>query len=151
MPRQWIENGPVSLPPPAVTFGAAAVLAAVAVAGVILGVQAASRPAGGPDLATAHADADTLTAQPLVDITPTAPTQTVADDKAASSSDADSSKAEDLAAQTAKAQALQAKPAASPGDIDSIMTSASEKPPAPVNGPPEDPPPAAPVKSDVPF
>jgi hypothetical protein len=37
------------------------------------------------------------------------------------------------------------------GDIDQIMTSPTEKPPAPVKAPPEAPPGTAPVKSDVPF
>jgi len=98
----------------------------------------------------AAAGAKTLTARPLVDVTPPTAAPAAADDKA-DSSDADSAKATDLAAQTAKAQALQAKPTGAPGDIDTIMTSASEKPLAPVKKGPDEAPPPAPVKSDVPF
>jgi hypothetical protein len=124
----------------------------MAIVGVGLGWQAASRPSTGPGdtgVATAN-DANTLNATPLVDLTPTQ-TAKPAQASAADSSSADDAKADDLAAQTAKAQALQAKPTGTPGDIDSIMTSSSEKPPAPIKAGPAESPPNAPVKSDVPF
>ena len=150
MDSRWIENGPVSSPPRAVAYGAGALLVLAAIVGVGLGLQAASRPSAGPDIAAAHADADTLTARPLVDITPPTAAPASADARS-DSSGADVAKADDLAAQTAKAQALQAKPTASPGDIDSIMTSATEKPPSTAKTGPDELPPNAPVKSDVPF
>jgi hypothetical protein len=129
-----------------------AILFMAAAAGAGLGWRAAARPPSGPadPSAVATADANTLTARPLVDITPPAAAKVVADDKS-DSSDADSAKAADLAAQTAKAQALQAKPTGAPGDIDTIMTSASEKPLAPTKKGPDEAPPPTPVKSDVPF
>lgn len=148
----WIDNGPVSLPPRALAYGVGAALFLIAAAGAGLGWRAASRPPSGPadPNGAAAADANTLTARPLVDITPPAAARVAADDKS-DSSDADSAKAADLAAQTAKAQALQAKPTGAPGDIDSIMTSASERPTAPAKKGPDEAPPPTPVKSDVPF
>jgi len=129
-----------------------ALLFLTAAMGATLGWRAAARPPSGPadPNAVATADTSTLTARPLVDITPPAATRAAADDKA-DSSDADTAKAADLAAQTAKAQALQAKPTGAPGDIDTIMTSASEKPLAPAKKGPDEAPPPTPVKSDVPF
>jgi hypothetical protein len=152
MPAQWIENGPVSLPTRSLAYWAGAFLVAMAFVGAGLGIQAAIRPASGLGDAsvTTASDANTLTATPLVDLTPAPVAKPAAADKA-DSSDADAAKADDLAAQTAKAQALQAKPTGNPGDIDSIMTSATEKPPAPVKSGVNEAPPNAPVKSDVPF
>jgi hypothetical protein len=148
----WINDGPVSLPPRALAYGVGAILFLIAAAGIGLGWRAASRPPSGPTdaNAVAAADANTLTARPLVDITPPAAARVAADDKS-ESGDADSAKAADLAAQTAKAQALQAKPNGAPGDIDTIMTSATEKPLAPAKKGPDEAPPPTPVKSDVPF
>jgi hypothetical protein len=148
----WINHGPVSLPPRPLAYGVGAILFLTAAAGAGLGWRAASRPPSGPadPNAVTAADANTLTARPLVDITPPVAAKVAADDKA-DSSDADSAKAADLAAQTAKAQALQAKPTGAPGDIDTIMTSASEKPLAPAKKGPDEAPPPTPVKSDVPF
>jgi len=148
----WIQNGPVSLPPRALAYGVGALLFLTAAAGVGLGWRAASRPPSGPadPSALAARDANTLTARPLVDITPPAAARVAADDRS-DSSDADSAKAAALAAQTVKAQALQAKPTGAPGDIDTIMTSASEKPLAPAKKGPDEAPPPTPVKSDVPF
>jgi hypothetical protein len=148
----WINNGPVSLPPRALAYSVGALLFLIAAAGAGLGWRAASRPPSGPadPNAVAAADANTLTARPLVDITPPAAAKVAADDKSYSS-DADAAKAADLAAQTAKAQALQAKPTGAPGDIDTIMTSASEKPLGPAKKGPDEAPPPTPAKSDVPF
>ena len=56
-----------------------------------------------------------------------------------------------ISGERTKAQALQAKPTGAPGDIDSIMTSASERPTAPAKKGPDEAPPPTPVKSDVPF
>ena len=50
------------------------------------------------------------------------------------------------------AQEIQAKPSKPGGDIDDILTSPNEKPPAQVKpAADEAPPPGAPVKTDVPF
>jgi hypothetical protein len=57
-----------------------------------------------------------------------------------------------LAAKAAMAQEIQAKPSKPGGDIDDILASPSEKPPAAVKpGADEAPPSSAPVKTDVPF
>ena len=58
---------------------------------------------------------------------------------------------ESIAGKTAAAQALQSKPSSPSGNIDDILTSPQEKPPAPVKSPTDEAPPTAPVKSDVPF
>ncbi len=152
MTSGWIENGPVSLPPRTIAYGAGAALVILALVGLGVGWQAASRPASGPTDAgvTTANDANTLNATPLVDLTPTQ-TAKPAEASSSESDDAASAKADDLAAQTAKAQALQAKPTGAPGDIDQIMTSASEKPPTPTKPSAVEAPPNAPVKSDVPF
>src|SRR5258708_3415773 len=140
MASAWIENGPISLPPRSLAYGAGLALALLAVVGVGLGLRAAWRGADAPDLggAAQTADADTLTAKPIVELPPpvTAP---------------DAATADALPQQTAAAQAVQAKAAKPSGNIDDILTSASEKPPAPARPPADEAPPGAPVKSDVPF
>jgi hypothetical protein len=75
-----------------------------------------------------------------------------ADQAKQDAADADQAKADALAAKAAAAQAVQAKPSKPTGNIDDILTSPSEKPPAPVKpSADEAPPPGAPVKTDVPF
>lgn len=152
MTRSWIENGAISLPPRTIAYGVGVALAVMALVGLGVGWQAASRPASGLETAgvTTASDANTMTATPLVDLTPTQ-TAKPAETSSSDSGDAAAAKADDLAAQTAKAQALQAKPNGTPGDIDAIMTSASEKPPSPTKPSAVEAPPNGPVKSDVPF
>jgi len=157
MANAWIENGPVSLPPRSLAYAAGALLVALALAGVALGLRASWREAGAPDLGggvseTASGD-DTLTAKPIVDLpAPVAAPEPAKDEDENAVAAADQAKADAIAAKTAAAQAIQAKSSRPAGDIDDILTSASEKPPAPTKpAADEAPPPNAPVKSDVPF
>ncbi len=157
MASAWIENGPVSLPPRPLAYGAGALVFILALAGIALGMRAAWREAGAPDLggdrAQRAAGDDTLTAKPIVEPPPpVAAAEPAKDEDKADAAAADKTKSETLAAQTAAAQAIQAKPSQPAGDIDQILTSANEKPPAPVKpAADETPPPGPPVKSDVPF
>ena len=72
MANAWTDNGPVSLPPRSLAYGAGVLMVALALAGVALGLRAAWREAGAPDLGGAAAEAaagdDTLTAKPIVDL-----------------------------------------------------------------------------------
>jgi len=152
MAYSWTENGPVSLPPRSIAYGVGALLLVLAVAGVGLGYRAALRQSGAPGLDDASASADgTLIAKPIVDLPPAVTAPEPAKDDKKADADADKAKADALARQLAAAQAIQAKPSKTAGDIDDILTSPSEKPPAPAKAPDEAPPPGPPVKSDVPF
>ncbi|MGI9168602.1 MAG: hypothetical protein ACR2FH_00295 [Caulobacteraceae bacterium] len=157
MASTWTQNGPVSLPPRSLAYGAAALLVALAAAGVALGLRAAWRESGAPGLAAGSAASassdDTLTARPIVGLPAPAPPPDAAKDETQSddTAAADQSKADTIAAKTVAAQAIQAKPSQPAGNIDDILTSASEKPAAPVKPPADEAPPGAPVKSDVPF
>jgi hypothetical protein len=146
----WIENGPVSLPPRVLAYGAGALVLAMAVVGGGLGFDAAWRRQAGPELnatGPANQPGDVI-AKPIVEIAPPAPAPEESKDEDTADDQAnDEAKADAL---TAAAQANQGKSDAK-GDIDQIMTSPTEKPPAPVKAPPEAPPGTAPVKSDVPF
>jgi hypothetical protein len=140
------------LPPRWLTYGAALVVLALAAAGAGLGFDAAWRREAAPELNSSGPanQAGDLVAKPIVEIAPPTPApeeaKSDADDKAN-----DQAKADALAAQTAAAQALQAR-ANGKGDVDDIMTSPTEKPPALAKAAPEEAPPStAPVKSDVPF
>ncbi|MEO8927137.1 MAG: hypothetical protein ABI306_08225 [Caulobacteraceae bacterium] len=156
MTNAWTENGPVSLPPRSLAYGAGALLVALAVAGVALGLRAAWREAGAPDLgagptASTPGD-DTLTAKPIVDLPPpVAAPEPAKDEPTPDQVAADQAKADAIAAKTAAAQEIQAKPSKPAGNIDDILTSTSEKPPAPAKAAPDEAPPGAPVKTDVPF
>lgn len=145
----WIENGPVSLPPRAIAYGAGFLVLAMAVVGGGLGFDAAWRRQAGPELSAAGPanQPGDLIAKPIVEIAPPPPAPEESKDDSADDQANDEAKAD---AQTAEAQASQGKANAN-GDIDQIMASPTEKPPAPVKGPPEAPPGTAPVKSDVPF
>jgi hypothetical protein len=156
MAYAWIENGPVSLPPRKVAYWAGAVVAILALIGIAIGFRAAWReapvPGSGADTSLGLPGDDTLTARPIVVLPPpvVAPTPDQALAKADDAAAAD--KAAAIAKQTAAAQAVQAKPSKPPGNIDDILTSASERPPARARpGPADEAPPSAPVKSDVPF
>ncbi len=149
MASGWIENGPVSLPPRTLAYGAGLALIFLAAAGVGLGLRASWREAGAPELGGSQAgDASGADiAKPIVELPPV-----VAADNSASNTDADDDAREDaLAAKTAAAQAVQSKPSKADGDIDDILTSQSEKPPAPTKPAADETPPGTPVKSDVPF
>jgi hypothetical protein len=155
MASAWTHNGPVSLPPRSLAYGAGAVIALMILVGLAMGYHAALRQGLEPGLGDNGVEAastDTLTARPIVELPPPvaapAPAQEAAKTDATSD---DEAKAKELAAQTAAAQAIQAKPSKAAGDIDDILTSASEKPPAPAPAPADPAPPGPPVKSDVPF
>lgn len=155
MTSAWTENGPVSLPPRSLAYGAGALLVALAIAGVALGLRAAWREAGAPDLGAPAASAsgdDTLIAKPIVaPPPPVAEPEPTQEETPSDQAAADQTKADAIAAKTAAAQEIQAQPSKPAGDIDDILTSASEKPPAPAKAAPEEAPPGAPVKTDVPF
>jgi len=147
MTSAWIENGPVSVPSKPVTYTAGVVLAVIAVAGLGLGFKAAMRQPSetvGPGQKVA-ADGS-IQAQPIVVLPP--PVAAPQTQQAKTPTPTDQAKA-DAAARAAAAQQVQAKPANPNGDIDDILTSASEKPPAPVKPAADEAPP--PPKSDVPF
>jgi hypothetical protein len=151
MASAWTDNGPISLPPRSLAYGAGAALCLLAFVGVGLGLRAAWRETGLPDLTSGAgsgaSDADVITAKPIVEL----PATTNTDVNAASNADTgDQNGDTDIAAKTAEAQQVQAKPSQPGGDIDQILTSPSEKPttPKPTT---DEAPPAPPVKSDVPF
>ena len=132
---------------------AGGVVMALAIVGVGLGIRAAWRDAGAPDVggpADNSGDTAMLVAKPIVTEPPpvVAPTN-VADPNAQDAEDADQAKADALAEKAAAAQEIQAKPSKPSGNIDDILASPTEKPPAPVKPAADEAPP--PVKSDVPF
>jgi hypothetical protein len=155
MTNTWIENGPVSLPPRWLAYSAGAVMMALAVLGVALGMRAAWRDAGAPDLGgpADNAAGDTaLVARAIVQEPPPVVANAAADDQAKQdAADAEQAKADALAAKAAAAQEIQASTAKPAGSIDDILTSPTEKPPAPVKPAADEAPPGAPVKTDVPF
>jgi hypothetical protein len=153
MAGAWIENGPISLPSRPLAYSAGVAVVLLAVLGVGAGYEAAFRRSAGPDLDAASGVGvkdDALIAKPIVDLTPPAPAPEATKDDS-DKADADAAKADDLAAQTAAAQAIQAKPANAGGNIDEVLTSPTEKPPAATGKGADEAPPGAPVKSDVPF
>ncbi len=154
MTNAWTENGPVSLPPRSLAYGAGALLVVLAIAGVALGLRAAWREAGAPDLGAPAASAsgdDTLTAKPIVDLPPPVAAAEPAKDETKPDQAADRTKADAIAAKTAAAQEIQAQPSKPAGNIDDILTSASEKPATAAKPAADEAPPGAPVKTDVPF
>ncbi|MEO7026717.1 MAG: hypothetical protein ABI056_04100 [Caulobacteraceae bacterium] len=152
MAGAWIDNGPVSLPPRILAYGAASLILLLAAAGVGLGMRAASRDSGAPDLGSPVQDDPgqaKLAARPTVQAPPAAPS-----DDAQSNADetADAAKSDNIAEKTAAAQEVQAKPAKAAPNIDEILASPTEKPPPAIKpATDEAPPPSAPVKTDVPF
>jgi hypothetical protein len=152
MVSAWTENGPVSVPPRPLAFGVGGALVLLAFVGVGLGLKAAWRESGAPDLGATSAsvgDADTLVAKPIVQLpTPLAASNA---DNAAADAAADNS-ADAIDVKTAEAQRVQSATAKAAPDIDQILASPSEKPTAPIKqGGDEAAPPGPPVKSDVPF
>lgn len=154
MASSWTEHGPIALPPRPLAFGMGAALVLLAFVGVGLGVRAAWKDTGAPDLGGAAADsadsADTLTAKPIVEL-PAPPPASNTVDNAAVADEGDNSDA--IQEKTAEAQQVQSNAAKSGADIDQILASPTEKPTAPAKtGATEaPPPPGPPVKSDVPF
>ena len=155
MASAWTGHGPVTVPPRGLAYGIGAALMLLAFVGAGMGIRAAWKDTGAPELggaaATSADSADTLTAKPIVELPAAA---NVAANTADNSSDAaDDSGAGDLQAKTAEAQQVQSTASKQGADIDKILASPSEKPPG-ASKPTTDeapPPPGPPVKSDVPF
>ncbi|HEY1562475.1 MAG TPA: hypothetical protein VGF71_16525 [Caulobacteraceae bacterium] len=154
MASSWTEHGPIALPPRPLALGMGAALVLLAFVGVGLGMRAAWKDTGAPDLGGTAADsadsADTLTAKPIVELPAPPPASNTAENTSAAD-EADNSDA--IQQKTAEAQQVQSNASKSGADIDQILTSPTEKPTAPtksgaVEAPP---PPGPPVKSDVPF
>jgi len=153
MVSAWTGDGPVSVPPRPLAFGVGGALVLLAFVGVGLGLKAAWRESGAPDLGGATSgsvgDADTLVAKPIV-VLPT-PVATNAADNAAADAAADNN-ADAIDVRTAEAQRVQSATAKSAPDIDQILASPTERPTSPTKqGGDEAAPPGPPVKSDVPF
>ncbi len=148
----WIEDGPISLPSRPLAGGAGLLILAVAVVGFILGCEASLRRNAGPETGNAETRAtargDELIARPIVDLAPPTPAPTA---ERPDADDEDDTGAADLAAQTAAAQAIQAKTAKAGGNIDDVLASPTEKPPATTKAPADESAPGGPVRSDVPF
>lgn len=148
MTQGWTPDGPISLPPRTMAYGAAALIAVMAVIGIGLGFNASLRQSSAPDAEGAgqNGSADgTPIARPIVELPPAV---TAADHAATDTSNSVDAETGNIDAQTAAAQAVQSKTSKSPGDIDQILTSHTEKPPTPTVKAPDE---APPVKSDVPF
>ena len=157
MANVWTGSGPVSLPPRWLAYSAGCLIVASAIAGVGMGFRAAWRAPSEPGSAldsrpNATADGE-LVAHPIVELPPpvAAPTTNASDDAAADAATDAAVANESIASKAAAAQALQSKASSPSENIDDILTSPQEKPPAPVKSPTDEAPPTAPVKSDVPF
>jgi hypothetical protein len=152
MASAWTENGPISLPPKSLALSVGAALCLLACVGVGMGIRASWKENGGPDLAGAASEsadsADALTAKPIVDLPPP-PVADAANEVTADTKD--DSKDDAIQERTAEAQQVQATTSKSGADIDQILTSPTEKPPAPAKPATDETPPGPPVKSDVPF
>jgi hypothetical protein len=146
----WTDNGPVSVPPQTVVYGAALVVALAALGGVGVGFRAGWRDAGRPALGagdqTQGADS-AIIAKPIVDIG-AIEQQAPPDTSNAASPAVEAAQAtNDIAVKTAAAQAAQSRPSQGAVNIDDIVASSSEKPQAPAKPTTDE---QAP-KSDVPF
>jgi|GEM_PF-3117568 len=157
MPNGWTGSGPVALPPRSLAYTAGGLIAVLAVVGLGMGFRAAWRAPAEPGSASdssrnLNADGE-LTARPIIELPPpvTAATNDKVDDAAADAATDAQVASESISSKSAAAQALQSKSSSQSGNIDDILTSPQEKPPAPVKSPTDEAPPAAPVKSDVPF
>ena len=156
MVNVWSGSGPVSVPARWLVYLAAVSIVILAIVGVGLGFRAAwrapSEPGASSESGRNSSDDGELVAHPIVEMPP--PVAPPAADKSDAADDAatDAEVAgETIASKTAAAQALQSKPSNPSGNIDDILTSPQEKPPAPVKSTTDEAPPSAPVKSDVPF
>jgi hypothetical protein len=155
MASAWTGDGPVSVPPRGLAYGIGGALLLLAFVGAGLGIRAAWKDTGASDLggaAAASADsADTLTAKPIVELPAAANTAANTADNTSDASD--NSGDSDIQQKTAEAQQVQSNAAKQGADIDKILASPTEKPPAPGKQATDEapPPPGPPVKSDVPF
>jgi hypothetical protein len=155
MASAWTGVGPVTVPPRGLAYGIGGALLLLALVGAGMGIRAAWKDNGAPDLGGASAasadSADTLTAKPIVELPAAA--NTAANTADNTSDNADDSGAGDIQQKTAEAQQVQSNAAKQNADIDKILASPSEKPPAPTKPTTDEapPPPGPPVKSDVPF
>ncbi len=152
MGSAWIESGPVSIPSRPLAVGAGVTVAILAIVGFALGFQTSIQRTGASGLGvtagrTSSHD-DELIAKPIVELAPPAPAPVA---EKSGSDDGDDDKADAIAAQTAAAQAIQAKPSNGAGNIDDVLASPTEKPPAAPKVITDGTPPGTPVKSDVPF
>ncbi len=154
MSNAWTDHGPISLPSRPLAYGAGFVVVVFAVAGLALGFQTALRKVTASELASGAGQGagkdDAILARPIVDLTP-ATGKPAAPKDDGDNADADADKADALASETAAAQAIQSKPSKSGANIDDVLTSPTEKPPAPAKAATDEAPPGTPVKSDVPF
>ena len=156
MANVWSGSGSVSLPPRWLAYLAGFFILVMAIAGIGLGFRAAwrapSEPGSASDIGRPTGADGEIVAHPIVEAPAVAaPAADTSDDAAAdAATDADVAR-ESIASKTAAAQALQSKSSNASGNIDDILTSPQEKPPTPVKAQTDEAPPAAPVKSDVPF
>ena len=156
MASVWTGKDPISSPSRPVALGVGAALVVLAFVGVGLGLHAAWKDTGAPDLSgatTAGADeADTLTAKPIVDL-PIAPVASNTADNATVDEAAADNSTDNIEQRTAEAQQVQSTASRSGADIDKILASPTERPTAPAKATTVETPPAPgpPVKSDVPF
>ncbi|MGA0602860.1 hypothetical protein ACO2Q3_19280 [Caulobacter sp. KR2-114] len=151
MSSEWTHNGPVSLPPRSVAYGAGVLVLLVGLAGLGFGFKTglrSSQPGAADASARVAADGSAEEAKPIV-VLPPPVTAPVAATAAPKKDDGDSSAddAKEAQAQAAAAQQVQGK-GKSGQDIDDILTSSSEKPPAPVKPSNDE---APPTRSDVPY
>jgi hypothetical protein len=151
MDSSWTHNGPVSLPPRSVAYGAAALLLAARIGGLGFGFKTglkSSQPGAADASARVAADGSADEAKPIVVLPPPVTAPAVAAATAAPKTDDDADQAKEAAAQAAAAQQVQGKGGKSGQDVDDILTSSSEKPPAPAKPSNDE---APPTRSDVPY
>lgn len=153
MSSEWTQNGPVSLPPRSVAYGAGLIVLVVGLAGLGFGFKTglhSSQPGAADASARVTADGSTEEARPIVVLPPPVTAPVVAATAAPKKDEADSSTddAKEAQAQAVAAQQVQGKGGKSGQDIDDILTSSSEKPPAPVKPSNDE---APPTRSDVPY
>jgi len=151
MASEWTESGPVSLPPRPVAYGAGVVVLVLALAALGFGIKAglhSSQPGAADATARVAADGSTDEARPIVVLPPPVTAPVAAATAAPKDGATDADEAKQAAAQAAAAQQVQGKVGKSGQDIDEILTSSSEKPPAPVKPSSDEAPPA---RSDVPY
>ena len=161
----WTANGPISSPGKGTTYVVAFLIAATAVGGAVLGFRASmrdtSRSAAGVGVDDVQGLDDAQPARPIVDITPmTAPpptaaaTNALADATNTIAKKPDEAATNEIAVRTAAVQAAQNNPAKPAPDIDTLLTSQSERPQTPAKPSTDDEPAqqsTAPAHSDVPF
>jgi hypothetical protein len=153
MASSWTDHGPIALPPRPLALGIGAALVLLAFVGTGLGLRAAWKDTGTPDLGgvadDAAGSADTLTAKPIVDLPAPPPASNTADNTSASD---ESDNSDAIQERTAEAQQVQSNAGKSTADIDKILASPTERPTAPAKSTSDEAaPPGPPVKSDVPF